>query len=222
MPNMFVRLAGVVLIAAFAVQPALGETLFKVVTVKDDVIIGLNDAELAELGGDAGGIANAMAAKGSLSVWQYGQKYAAGGEREMAPVAKIGLLASNSLRVEPYKQPFKVLPHAVDGDNEVGQKPPVAQDDTPPEQPKVCVTDTTGYRNSGGTNEFYVELINACARPHVCTVKAYVVGAEGGKAGSGTLTLPAAANGIAAHETWSMQTAQMGGMATVSRSCTPE
>jgi hypothetical protein len=29
----------------------------------------------------------------------------------MAPVAKIGVLASSSLRVEPYKQPFKVLPH---------------------------------------------------------------------------------------------------------------
>jgi hypothetical protein len=29
----------------------------------------------------------------------------------MAPVAKIGVLANNSLRVEPYSQPFKVLPH---------------------------------------------------------------------------------------------------------------
>ena len=75
------------------------------------MIVGLSDAELADLGGDAGGIAKAIAAKGSLSLWQYGQKYAANGEREMAPVAKIGLLANNSLRVEPYKQPFKVLPH---------------------------------------------------------------------------------------------------------------
>jgi hypothetical protein len=33
------------------------------------------------------------------------------GERQMAPRAKVGLLANSSLRVEPYKQPFKVLPH---------------------------------------------------------------------------------------------------------------
>lgn len=111
MSNTFVRFAGAGIDRRFVAQPALGETLFKIVTVKDEVVVGLNDAELAELGGDAGGIAKAIASKGSLSVWQYGQKHAAGGEREMAPVAKIGVLANNSLRVEPYKQPFKVLPH---------------------------------------------------------------------------------------------------------------
>ena len=89
---------------------ASAETLFKIVTVKDDVVIGLNDAELNELGGDAGGIAKAIAAKGSLSLWQYAvtQK---DGERMVAPLQKIGVLANASLRVEPYKQPFKVLPH---------------------------------------------------------------------------------------------------------------
>lgn len=104
-------LAAASLIALFASEGALAETLFKIVTVKDDVIVGLNDKELAELGGDAGGIAKAIASKGSLTLWQYGQKHAADGERQMAPVAKIGVLANNSLRVEPYKQPFKVLPH---------------------------------------------------------------------------------------------------------------
>ena len=105
------RLAAAGLVMLFAGQAALAETLFKIVTVKDEVIIGLNDTELAELGGDAGGIAKAIAAKGSLSAWQYGQKFAGGGERQMAPVSKIGVLANTSLRVEPYKQPFKVLPH---------------------------------------------------------------------------------------------------------------
>ena len=105
------RLAAAGLITLLAGEAAMAETLFKIVTVKDEVIVGLNEAELAELGGDAGAIAKAIASRGSLSVWQYGQKHAAGGERQMAPVAKIGLLANNSLRVEPYKQPFKVLPH---------------------------------------------------------------------------------------------------------------
>jgi len=93
-----------------AAAPASAETLFKIVTVKDEIVVGLNDAELKELGGDAGSIAKAIAAKGSLTLWQYAvtQK---GGERSVAPRAKVGVLAATSLRVEPYKQPFKVLPH---------------------------------------------------------------------------------------------------------------
>lgn len=106
-------LAGAILSAAFvalAAMPASAETLFKIVTVKDEIVVGLNDAELKELGGDAGGIAKAIAAKGSLTLWQYavGQK---DGERFVGPRGKVGLLAASSLRVEPYKQPFKVLAH---------------------------------------------------------------------------------------------------------------
>ncbi len=106
------RLAGLALSAAFialAVAPASAETLFKIVTVKDDVTVGLNDAELQEYG-DAGGIAKAIAAKGSLTLWQYAVTKQ-GSESMVAPRAKIGVLAASSLRVEPYKQPFKVLPH---------------------------------------------------------------------------------------------------------------
>ena len=106
------RLFGAALAAAIAMSaaPASAETLFKIVTVKDDIVVGLNDAELKEFGGDAGGIARAIAAKGSLTLWQYAvtQK---DGERMVAPRAKIGVLANASLRVEPYSQPFKVLPH---------------------------------------------------------------------------------------------------------------
>ncbi|HEY7230271.1 MAG TPA: hypothetical protein VH558_07880 [Pseudolabrys sp.] len=90
--------------------PVSAETLFKIVTVKDEIVVGLNDAELKDFGGDAGGIAKAIAAKGSLSLWRYAvtQK---DGERMVAPLQKIGVLANSSLRVEPYKQPFKVVPH---------------------------------------------------------------------------------------------------------------
>lgn len=98
-------------VLALSSQGAFAEMLFKIVTVKDEIVVGLNDAELKDMGGDAAGIAKALAAKGTLSVWQYGVKQAQDGERQMAPVAKIGLLAHNSIRVEPYKQPFKVLPH---------------------------------------------------------------------------------------------------------------
>ena len=113
MTNGNLCLVGTMLSAGFftlAAAPASAETLFKIVTVKDEITVGLNDAELKEYGGDAGGLAKAIAAKGSLTLWQYAvtQK---DGERMVAPHAKIGVLAASSLRVEPYKQPFKVLPH---------------------------------------------------------------------------------------------------------------
>jgi hypothetical protein len=93
-------------------QPAMSETLFKIVTVKDDIIVGLNDAELAGLGGnDAGALAKAIAGKGSLTVWQYGVKRGPDGSPVQAPRQKIGVLANSSLRVEPYKTPYKVVPH---------------------------------------------------------------------------------------------------------------
>ena len=106
-------LAGAALSAAFlvlAAAPASAETLFKIITVKDEIVVGLNDAELKDLGGDAGGIAKAIASKGSLTLWQYAVTKQ-GAESAVAPRAKIGVLAASSLRVEPYKQPFKVLPH---------------------------------------------------------------------------------------------------------------
>jgi hypothetical protein len=80
---------------AFAV-PVSAETLFKIITIKDEIVVGLNDAELKDLGGDAGIIAKAIASKGSLSLWQYAvtQK---DGERMMSPHQKIGVLANASL-----------------------------------------------------------------------------------------------------------------------------
>ncbi len=109
-----VRLAGIGLAAAIvslSAQGAFAEMLFKIITVKDEIVVGLNDAELKELGGDAGGIAKAIASKGSVSLWQYSVRQAKDGERQMAPLHKVGVLANSSLRVEPYKQPFAVLPH---------------------------------------------------------------------------------------------------------------
>ena len=105
-------LAGLaVSVLALSAQGAFAETLFKVITVKDEIVVGLNDAELKDMGGDAAGIARVLAAKGTLSVWQYSVKQVQDGERQMAPLHKVGLLSHNSVRVEPYKQPFKVLPH---------------------------------------------------------------------------------------------------------------
>lgn len=96
--------------AAWAQEKAT--TLFKVITVKDEIVIGLNAEELGAVGGqDAGAVAKALAAKGELTAWQYAVRHAPNGELEQAPLRKIGLLANSSLRVEPYSSPLKVVPH---------------------------------------------------------------------------------------------------------------
>ncbi len=104
---------------AIATQ-ALGQTpmsvsLFKVVTVKDEVFIGLNAQEIEALGGPdkspAGRIAGALADRKELTVWQYVHRKTASGDIEVVPLHQIGILAHESLRVAPYSSPLAVLPH---------------------------------------------------------------------------------------------------------------
>ena len=98
---------------SIVVQPATAAdkvSLFKVITAKDEIVIGLPDGELAQMDGNAGGVAKALVAKGSLSVWQYAVRKGSTGDLEQTPLHKIGLIASDALRVEPYPTPLKVLP----------------------------------------------------------------------------------------------------------------
>ena len=102
---------------ATAIQPAFSEdkgmtTLFKIITVKDEIVIGLSADELGQIGGkDAGAVAKALAAKGQLTAWQYAVKKGANGDLQQAPLRQVGLLANSSLRVEPYATTVAVLPH---------------------------------------------------------------------------------------------------------------
>jgi len=86
--------------------------LFKIITVKDDIVIGLNTTELDRLGGrDAGAVARALVANGEMTVWQYGVRRGPNGELQQAPTQKVGLLVHNSLRVEPYTTPYTIVAH---------------------------------------------------------------------------------------------------------------
>ena len=98
----------VVTVPAFAADKV---SLFKVITAKDEIVIGLSEDELAQVDGrNAGGIAKMLVAKGSISVWQYAVHKSASGDLEQVPLHKVGLIAADSLRVEPYATPLKVLP----------------------------------------------------------------------------------------------------------------
>ena len=95
-------------------QPAVAAdkvSLFKVITARDEIVIGISEGELARIEGqNAGGVAKMLVAKGSMTAWQYAVRKSASGELEQVPLHKIGLIASDSVRVEPYATPLKVLP----------------------------------------------------------------------------------------------------------------
>jgi hypothetical protein len=101
---------GALIQSAWAQEKAMN--LFKIITVKDEIVIGLTPDELGKLGGqDAGAVAKALVSKGEMTVWQYAVRKNATGDLEQAPLRQVGLLANSSLRVEPYATPLKVLPH---------------------------------------------------------------------------------------------------------------
>jgi hypothetical protein len=102
---------GIALVCAASAPAWAAEVrLFKVVTEKDEVVIGLTGEELGGLAGqDAGAVAAELAAKGEMTVWQYAVRKAENGDLVEAPLQRIGLLANGSLRVEPYSTDLTVV-----------------------------------------------------------------------------------------------------------------
>lgn len=106
-------LAGL-LVEAIVSHPAMAVdkvALFKVVTPKDEIVIGLTKDELARLPGkEASHVAMALTDSGKMRVWQYGVRRGVSGEFEQAPVKQIALVSDGSIRVEPYKTQMRVVP----------------------------------------------------------------------------------------------------------------
>ncbi len=95
---------------AAAAIPEAPVTLFKVVTARDEIVIGLTREDVARLGGaDAALVARAIAGEGAFSAWQYAVRRAPDGSLRQAPLRRVALLAASSLRVEPYATPLAVV-----------------------------------------------------------------------------------------------------------------
>ena len=87
--------------------------LFKMVTAKDEVTIGLSDEELRSFGPrpDVDNLAEHLVSAGQITAWQYAVKKAADGALVQAPLRRIAVLKSDTLRIEPYNPaPLKALP----------------------------------------------------------------------------------------------------------------
>ncbi|BEP39624.1 hypothetical protein GmRootV15_02130 [Variovorax sp. V15] len=90
---------------------ASGVQLFKVVSARDEVIVG---ADAAMLGAGAGPaverLATQLAAKGQLTLWQYASSKDAGGALVQAPLRQIVVFRNDALRIEPYATPLPIQP----------------------------------------------------------------------------------------------------------------
>jgi len=86
-------------------------SLFKVVTVRDEIVVALSAEDIAKVGGnDVTHIGQAIKAGGELTVWQYAVRKGNDGALEQAPLKRISLIGHDSLRVEPYASPLRIVP----------------------------------------------------------------------------------------------------------------
>lgn len=103
---MLIRIAAGALGLALLTSVAFAQTapsLFKIVTVKDDVVIGVPATTVEAL-------AKRLVADGQITVWQYAVHKSASGDLEQTPLRQIAILRHDTLRIEPYTAPLKVLP----------------------------------------------------------------------------------------------------------------
>jgi hypothetical protein len=86
--------------------------LFKIVSPKDEVIIGLTSDELRGFGSaaDLDNLAQHLAAAGEMTVWQYAVRKDQSGTLQQAPLKRIAVFKNDLLRIEPYTSPLPVVP----------------------------------------------------------------------------------------------------------------
>lgn len=100
--------AGLVVRGARAQAPV---QLFKVVSPRDEVVVGVDAAQLGAGSGPAvERLAAQLAAKGQLTLWQYASHKDASGALVQAPLRQVVVFKNELLRLEPYATPLPVQP----------------------------------------------------------------------------------------------------------------
>jgi hypothetical protein len=86
--------------------------LFRVVTMREDLVLGLTPAELAGLGPgpEVERVARRIATEGQLTAWRYVVGRAPDGSTRLATRHRIAVLKQDALMVEPYVPALPVVP----------------------------------------------------------------------------------------------------------------
>lgn len=89
-------------------------SLFKVVSAKDDMVVGLTQDELAKFGPGVPleVFAAELQRRGQMAVWQYASTRGAQSDLVMSPVQRIIVIYPGTARIEPYRSALKVIPPA--------------------------------------------------------------------------------------------------------------
>jgi hypothetical protein len=85
--------------------------LFKFITPKDDVVVGLTATELKGLGSgpDLDNLAKHLAADGQMTLWQFAVHRDQSGTLQEAPLRRIAVFKTDTLRIEPYTTPYPIV-----------------------------------------------------------------------------------------------------------------
>jgi hypothetical protein len=86
--------------------------LFKVISPKDDTLVGITETELRSYGtgADIDNLMQRLASAGQLTLWQYATRKGSDGALRLAPAQRIGVFAAGTVRIEPYAPALPVLP----------------------------------------------------------------------------------------------------------------
>jgi hypothetical protein len=89
--------------------------LFKIITDKDDIVVGLSAAELKALGSgpELDALARHLAKEGQMTTWQYAVQRGGDGSLVQAPLKRVAIFKTSTLRIEPFDPaPLTVKPPA--------------------------------------------------------------------------------------------------------------
>ncbi|WP_203074854.1 hypothetical protein [Falsiroseomonas ponticola] len=98
--------------AARARSASNSPSLFRVVTMRGDLLIGLSRQDIAAsgTGPEADRLAGRIAAEGSLTAWRYVTRRGADGTTRLAARDRVCLLRQDVLMLEPHASLLPVLP----------------------------------------------------------------------------------------------------------------
>ena len=92
-------------------QTATGVTLFKIVSPRDDVVVGVGAEQLGKGTEPAvQRLAALLAEKGQVTLWQYASAKQDDGALVQAPLRQVVVVKSELLRIEPYSTPLAIKP----------------------------------------------------------------------------------------------------------------
>ncbi len=85
--------------------------LFNVVSVRDEIVIGVSEAEVPALASRASVsvLADLLASNGRLAAWRFAPARGEDGVIRLMPVLRVVIFAAGTVRIEPYSSEQEVV-----------------------------------------------------------------------------------------------------------------